>query len=409
MWTVLVTLSACVGSKGSPGETGVDEDEDGYIVGEDCDDSDPAVHATDAWIGTATAADVAGFCDGYCTRMIAGALDVEDSDLRDLDDLSCLTSAGEVTFLHNPELVDLSGLGRLSAICSSLPGAVVLDMPIEDCTGGVGALFISDNDALTEIAGLDALAVATQLRVTGNDALTAIRGFDQLDLASGWGQALLVISDNASLREVSGLSALTALGYLEIDGNPTLETLPPFEALARIGYMEISGDSALTSVRGFDALSDATSLEISDNARLVEVSGFASLTDLDGDLTIASNPSLDTISGFDALSRPDASIVLADDDALVDVDFLQHLEAVWALELAHDDALVDLGGLGALSSIEGSLTLYDDDTLIDLTPLYGLEAVGGAVTIRENDALPDGAAQALVDHIESVGGDVDIQ
>ena len=122
----------------------IDRDRDGYAAAYDCNDSDPGVnpgadelwgdgvdndcdHATDCadpdldvlgeWTGDLGEADVAGFCDGFCSRSVTGSVLLEETALTDLTGLDCLVSVGDqVSNQKNDALVSLSGLEHLESV-----------------------------------------------------------------------------------------------------------------------------------------------------------------------------------------------------------------------------------------------------------------------------------------------------
>ena len=107
------------------------------------------------------------------------------------------------------------------------------------------------------------------------------------------------------------------------------------------------------------------------------------------------------------------TLTISGNPALSDLSALSALEIVGDLHVVNNDALTEISGFNALQSLGyvaeiGTLSVQGNDALTDLSPLYGLESVGDDVTVLGNDALPEGEA-ALVAHIESIGGAVEVQ
>ena len=67
--------------------------------------------------------------------------------------------------------------------------------------------------------------------------------------------------------------------------------------------------------------------------------------------------------------------------------------------------LTSLDGLQGLTTVGDVLNIERNVVLADVTALYGLQSVWD-VYVMDNVSLTDAAAEALVDEIDVIGGDV---
>ena len=186
----------------NPGATevcnGIDDDCSGY----------PDNGISEEWAGDVSASDVPGFCDGRdadgdgyeCPLSILGNLDIENSDLVDLDDLECVTSVG----------------GDLHVNSNS-----VLTSLFENLDTVGGDLEVNSNAALTSLSDRSGngyiRTVGGDLEVNSNASLTSLEGLEGIGTVSN-----LTISSNASLTSLYGLNITTIGGSLSLVGNNAL-------------------------------------------------------------------------------------------------------------------------------------------------------------------------------------------
>jgi hypothetical protein len=142
-----------------------------------------------------------------------------------------------------------------------------------------------------------------------------------------------------------------------------------------------------------------------------EVIEFPALESIFGSLTLMYSHSIEIryTADFPVLGR-----LLGDLKVLANV----HLEAInlpsltevsGELEIYNNDWLEDLDGLSALESISDNLSITWNDALTDIGGLGSVEYVGGDVEIVLNAALSTTHAQAVVDGIDTVDGEVMIE
>ncbi|MDC0720180.1 hypothetical protein [Nannocystis bainbridge] len=337
--------------------------------------------------GEGAGATMSSFCSAYTLGVEVDALIIHNTRIQRLQ-LPCLCGVTEsLEITDNPELVDLSGLGRVRAIGGGL--IVARNPKLESLTGlpvdaalGVSidesSIVIEDNDALVDLAGLpdgggelrgDLQIVGNErlaslsalppglmrvrgLRVAGNPALDDLGGLPRGLTSIGDGG--LVLAENHGLRDLAGLPpGLASIdGPLVIHGNLALEQLAGVPAaLVVVGALEISASPLLRDLSGLsEGLQVAGLLEIRDDDGLVDLSG------LPAGLQLGLDP-----------------------------------ETGDSLRVQDNDALVDLAGLPAdITALAGSARIVANPDLVDLAGLFGhVRKIGGSLEIGENHALVD--------------------
>jgi hypothetical protein len=243
-----------------------DQDGDGLALTDDCDDTDASVGSSSAlgiagfWDGDVTAADVPGFCEGYCRRPIGGSVRIEASALEDLDDLACV-----------PRVVGDLVIGGLEV-------------------GSYGTTTDLGNKRLSSLSGLSSLVeVGGDLVITDNDALSSLSGLEQLSQIGGW----LHIESQPGLDSLSGLSGLVDAGVVYVSGNPGLTSLSGLDSLVGAGSLAVKDNDGLASLEGLRALTSIRNeLLIGSNEALTDVSALYGLVSVGGDVTVTGNAAL---------------------------------------------------------------------------------------------------------------------
>lgn len=212
-------------------------------------DSDSAIPTLE--VGSAADADVLPLY----TR-IDGNLAIRDAaGLVDLGFLACVTEIrGGLLILRNPDLVDLTGLGKLEAVNSPWPEydyVVIRENPALQNVDGlagvehVGSLTIEDNGSLKSLDGLASFRSADTVSVTGNEVLETV-----------------------GLRALESVGELLRIGAIDCpnwdpdtepapapvaEGNPALVEIDGLDALADFNRLSISGNAGLTSLEKLSA------------------------------------------------------------------------------------------------------------------------------------------------------------
>lgn len=130
-----------------------------------------------------------------------GSLSLGDNqNLTSLNGLDNLESLGALTVYRNPSLENISALNN----------ATISNAPIS----------FTDNGSLTSLTGLEGLDTAYCICISGNSSLQSLSGLIGLVVMKAqacWGPGL-VIQDNDALTDLSGLDNLKATGCCDIKG-----------------------------------------------------------------------------------------------------------------------------------------------------------------------------------------------
>jgi len=263
---------------------------------------------------------------GSCDRVVQD-LTIEGNDILNLDGLSALTSmGGDLKIERNSGLINLDGLQALSR---------------------VGSLSISNNAALTDVAGLTALtSIDDWLHIRWNDELRHIDGLSGLNSV---GDNIFIWS-HRNLRNVAGLSGLTSVGgHLNFRLNQVLDNLNGLSNLTNIGE----------------------SLTLLGNSNLTNVDGLSSLTRIGGDLSIQGSGSLINLNGLSGLTSVGDAIFIYM-TALTELDGLSNVSSVGGdMQILENSRLSNLGGLSGIPSVQ-NLRVENNSSLADCQPLAKL-------------------------------------
>src|SRR5688572_25806820 len=114
-----------------------------------------------------------------------------------------------------------------------------------------GTLTISGND-ITNLDALSALTEVGALIITQNGSLTNVNGLSALQASGGSSWPAVNILNNPVLTNLDGLSSLTSVGGpITISDNASLETINGFSGLSSISYgLRISNNQQLKSFNG---------------------------------------------------------------------------------------------------------------------------------------------------------------
>ena len=207
-------------------------------------------------------------------------------------------------------LAALQARGQGTDVVKSLAEQQVI--VIQDLAGGYEVDYADAGPGAFESTRpqLDALTPIVRLRIANDDTLK------HLDLGGLTGLERLELSNNASLRSISGLEDLKALQTLEISnndrlkdeiapfnglaelrtlrviGNNRLRLLPDLSALTRLRDLEIVGNERLGAIKGLEGLHALEQLEVRGNGRLSELALGGRLTSLQS-LAVYRNPELE--------------------------------------------------------------------------------------------------------------------
>ena len=352
--------------------------------GPELDCNSPVDAGSLSLIGEDAEATMKAFCSDHAGGAEVETLTVRETPLVHLD-LPCLCGVTDSIFIEdNPELVDLTGLDKLSRIG--------------------GGLVIKFNAKLESLMGLplDATLGATSdqhsIVIVGNGSLVDLEG---LPRASTELIGIISVEQNLRLTTVSGLPpALTSVLAIRIAGNAELSSLADLpQGIATIGAtLSISGSPRLRDLAGLPVALERVEGTVRFSG-LESLAGIpAGLTWIGGDLEIWSNAGLVDLSGLPDDLSVGGALWISDNDRLVDLTGLPANLRLGAAErtgdsllIRYNDNLVDLSGLPAsLTMIPGDVVIGSNPSLVDLAGLFDhVDTITGGLSIIQNHALVD--------------------
>jgi hypothetical protein len=332
--------------------------------------------------------------DAFNWTQVNGTITITGSGITNLNGLSELTKCQSLVISNNPGLTNIIGLANLGEVEHNLT--------------------IRQNSILTNITGFSSLTTVGQLNVDAltidnNDNLLNVDGLFSLNFATK-----LIISGNAKLANLNGLSALTSVEhFFIISDNPLLMSLAGLSHLSSIsstsGNLTIDNNDALTNVNGLSGLTYAAGLIIENNSALSNLDALSHLTQVQfGGLTIDNNDALTNIDGLNGITLLFGDLIVTNNQALLNVDGLSHigglnnLDARHNLEIKDNPSLTNVDGLSSVVGVrDGDLAIQNNDALTNIDGLSKLTLVGEVLIISDNLLLTnvDGLS-----HLEAVGG-----
>lgn len=212
---------------------------------------------------------------------------------------NCKQISGNLNFADNSNITNLNGFKNIEKVTSQLN--------------------IVRNAALTSLDGLQNLiSVGGNLWIQGNALVSRINNFNKLTSCG-----VLFISDNKALVEISGFNALSQFpqtiielngklslinivspvnqinGNLNINNNSSLKSIAAFGNVPNInGSLIITNNDSLQNLNAFSQLTSVTELSIQNNATLTNLDALTKLNTINGSIQIAGNAKLISIIGL---------------------------------------------------------------------------------------------------------------
>ncbi|GAB4570092.1 MAG: hypothetical protein Tsb0020_24650 [Haliangiales bacterium] len=200
---------------------------------------------------------------------LTGNLRIEDNDaLVVLDALAAgagtgLTDVdGSITIANNPSLDQIDGLASVTQIGADLIVSGNAQLTSVDGMTGLtqigGELRLADNAALTALDGLNALTSAQQVTIE-NNGLASLGGLNGLtSVTANVGSEAVTVSNNAALTSIAGLTTLATIdGRLRIEQNLLLTNIAGLAALRTIGGdLSVVANTALVSIESLLGLTE---------------------------------------------------------------------------------------------------------------------------------------------------------
>lgn len=231
---------------------------------------------------------------------IGGRLAVDDCPvLADLDGLRGLQRIDDRMHVRGLPITSLHGLEALTMVGEPSAKAALVTLGDLPQLTSLAGLAIEWHDAhqvwiyRTRISDIDALAGASELYnlwLTENDELIDLAGLE----------SLVVVHDTLSLGGNTNLVDLGALGSLKSVGGLTLTdtalTDLALPALQKVGDLRITLNPQLVALSGLDGLTSLGSLVLEHNPALVTLPDLSALMQVEGDLVLRSNDALTTVA-----------------------------------------------------------------------------------------------------------------
>jgi len=247
--------------------------------------------------------------DGTALTSLAGVPDFPDMralKITNNPQLSTISMAslgtvwGELTIRNNPALVSIIGMGKLGLVEGTLMisdnlalTSIAMGAP-EGFIGDSGGI-ISNNAALTTLAGLKVKSFLSDLLITSNLVLADVA----LPNLKALGNNLLVV-DNPALVSLSGLGGVSQLlGQFRVENNPALLDLALI-SLPKVDSVLIYNNASLASLAGLGGLTEVNNgdLRIGANAKLTSLSDLGNLISVTGRVEVYQHPLLSSCGGL---------------------------------------------------------------------------------------------------------------
>lgn len=340
--------------------------------------------------------------------LVAVELSFPTPVIRSLDIADCPLLT-HLDFVSSIEVLDgglrLDGLGIASLSAFSNLRRVGSHLHLEGLT-------------VSNLQGLENLEDVRELRLRRNSNLESLSGLSGLrNIGEEERYALVEISENPLLSDLSGLSALESVDVLGVTlrNNPSLSDASHLlSPLTTLGYFGLrleglapdfamngceelrvcEGDvvlSGLSDLSGLSSLEETEGLIISHYSGS-EWAGFDSLRNVVGHLTITNCDSLESLSGFPSLQQVNGSVSVYRNDRLETLGGFPELSIVGReLTVWGNDSLREVDAFGALRQIGNDSGLWGifvaDNPVLESFRAPAFEQFEGSVVFRRNDAL----------------------
>lgn len=294
----------------------------------------------------------------------------QNPQLSSLTGMENLISIGDLQLVANPMLTSLSGLENVSVFerLELIDNVLLSDLSaISQVLTFDKGLTISGSDALASLADLQNLIVIPDgyLVIDNNNALTDLSGLNNLLSVAG-----LVITNNQNLTTLIHLNDLEAIiEDLEISDNPLLENFEGMEDITMIqGEFTLENLPEISDFQGFSNLAFVGSnFKIRNiSPDIIDLSDFGNLSTIGGNLEIL-NTGFVTLAGLENITALSGRLYIQQNDALVSLEALSNLTNLndGLLAIRFQDELTSLDGLHNINpNTIDSLNLFSNDLLV---------------------------------------------
>ncbi len=274
--------------------------------------------------------------------------------IRDLDAFKGLVTIGS-DMIITKVIGSVKAFGKLNRIGDNL--SIQLVESIEDLAffesleSIEGEFFLSFNNAITSLKGLEKLTELNGLNLLRNDLLSSLSGLENVKQIDGD----LTVSLNHSLEDLSGLEGLEKVinGGVYINQNEGLLNLIGLNGLTvSEGGLEIESNGSLVNLVGLDNL--RTMGNVDEDCFCV------------GEIVIGGNSNLENLNGLESLTTAlYGGIEIENNPQLVNVDGLQNLETV-VLSASDTGVFVNIEGNSMLDDFCGLKKLYESNNFFQV-------------------------------------------
>ncbi|SDG18110.1 Por secretion system C-terminal sorting domain-containing protein [Dyadobacter soli] len=314
---------------------------------------------------------------------------IDNAALTNLDGLNGLFMLGSnLVIAHNASLNDISGLQNVNANSIGGLGLTILENPqLSVCTLPNLCRYLSDTGNPRNISGnlancLNEAAVVAACATAcpwGNFRFTYQEDVD--DFGTRYANCTNITLNDVTINGfyITNLDALNDIvkieGNLNIWFNPLLNNLNGLSNITSIGTLSIQGNESLDST-GLSGLGNVTSvgqLNVFDNSVLPNLSGLGNLASITGLLDIEDNPALTSLG----LSKLESigDLYVSENPALTDFD-LSGLKSIRENFFVASNSALSRFGLNKLESIGISFRVSGNPSLTSLDSLTALTSVG---------------------------------
>lgn len=321
----------------------------------------------------------AGTLDGLRALESVGSLGLQNTIVGTLSPLQNLfqigsgrPQGGALTLSQNPNLVDLAGLGNLQAVTSisisengSLATLGGLNVP-----GELERVSIRDNPVLGDVAGLENLQLADTVEIENSPALSNLGSLSNLQAATSLalvnlpsltaldlpiGSVQVFYLENVAVTNLNGLSGLRGMESAIIQNNASLVDVDRLASLESLAELSVINNSSLLRLPEFAGIISVEQVYVRNNPLLAAGPGYPLVAEA-GTILIAENPSLTNLTGFRILQRA-REIDISRNLNLVELD-LGTLGSARTVRITCNAALPESSLDGVLLNVEGTVDVW---------------------------------------------------